>query len=307
MDKSTPGSCAKFIVAGEYSVLQDSPCIVFPIHSRRLKLLSRLTEDCPEGFLALRSEEIQQAAELLQAMGENPRSAKSRAKTLVVRSNIPRSSGLGSSAAFCVELARMALATEDPQILFEKSWAAESLIHGNSSGADPACVSFGKRIVYQKSKGARQLKLGAAFNDRLWILRNSMGLRSSTMAARDSIRRVSSDKNKSALLEQLSHHSTQLVSALESDELGTFKSHFASCGKLLGELGVETEDTLKAQESLRALGCAGTKITGAGLGGYVLGYTNRASLSENKIALQKDDLIVSFQGHDETAAWVKSD
>jgi mevalonate kinase len=68
--------------------------------------------------------------------------------TLEVRSTVPLSSGLGSSASLCVALARafsrLHGAGTDPADIQKLANAAEQAAHGRASGLDTAAIAWGR-------------------------------------------------------------------------------------------------------------------------------------------------------------------
>lgn len=302
MSKLKPsGSCAKFIVAGEYSALQDSECVVFPITSKRLTIHPRnpSLEDNDSG---LSKQDLETTKNLLEVLGIPPTEASNIASSIIVESNIPRALGLGSSAAFCVELARKTLQTKDPEETFEFAWKAEEVLHGKSSGADPACVSHECPISYKKSLGVRPLTAHSNFENYRWILRRAEGERS--VGAKSSISGMMSQKDRQFLISEIAACSGKASQALQTGKQYELFQALSNCGALLGKLGLETDATLSAQNELNELGCEATKITGAGNGGYVLGCIREEKLGERKLLLKEEDLIVSFSGRDETQTWL---
>ncbi|MEO5668679.1 MAG: hypothetical protein ABIR96_11520, partial [Bdellovibrionota bacterium] len=173
MHPRSSDACAKFIVSGEHAVLAGAPCLVYPLKSARLHLE---LSSSPEFVAELNgrrlgtelSEKIFDAA--LLAGLERTSLDHSHLK---IQTSIPLASGLGSSAALCVALARLLPSKPQDTDIFAAALKAEGLFHGRSSGADPAAVCAGHPILYRMS-GRRADPFQAAANaPYAWVLRHS--------------------------------------------------------------------------------------------------------------------------------------
>ncbi len=134
MEGRAPG---KVIVAGEYFVVDGLPGLVVPL-SRYV--YTKIVEGPPILIANGRRFDDPRAHEVLRRLGITD--------TVITRSDIPMSSGLGSSAAFIVSLLR-ALGEE----CIEKAYELEKIYHGRPSGIDTTVSCVGKPIIFVKGEG----------------------------------------------------------------------------------------------------------------------------------------------------------
>ena len=149
----------KVIITGEHFVVHDSYALAgainraatvearandsMEIFSRNLALKASYPGKVPSSLAPI----AEAAAATLDFLG-----LKKRVK-LVIDSDIPAGSGLGSSSAVAVAsvAAIFALAGEEPvkQKLVELAMISERMVHGNPSGIDPSVSSYGGVLLFK--------------------------------------------------------------------------------------------------------------------------------------------------------------
>ena len=179
-----------------------------------------------------------------------------------VQSEIPLGSGLGSSAALGVALARAFKPDCSPDEAAALAMLLERVLHGAPSGVDPAACARGGIIYFIRGEPPRIEELqGSAW---LCVLLSGIarGTRTTVMPLRE---RRKTDPGVDRKLERLG-------------ELARLGRSLTGLGPLMDEahgllrdLGVSCPELETAVEKLKAAGALGAKLTGAGGGGAAIG------------------------------------
>jgi mevalonate kinase len=189
---------------------------------------------------------------------------------LEIRSDIPRESGLGSSAAFCVALAQIIYQSETN--IWEAANYLEEVFHGTPSGIDAGISCFGGTQYFtfdgKKYSFPKREELPATT---MHLLIGHIPRKNSTKELVASIRaRIEAgDRKTHEQMKGLGALSTQAAElmrggSLDSQNLGEMSQ---AAQRLLAEAGVSTDelDTLLSQ-GINA-GALGAKLSGGGGGG----------------------------------------
>ncbi|WP_064616740.1 mevalonate kinase [Streptobacillus moniliformis] len=199
-----------------------------------------------------------------------------------IKSTIPSSRGLGSSAALAVSIAmafkkRYNISDEIVKtIVFE----AEKWAHGNPSGIDLAVIFNNQNVLFNKKEGIENIDFH--LNAKLVI--SDSGIRGNTKKA---VSMVAKNYNKfEKYIEDLGKITDDAIIALKNSDL-----------KMVGNLMNLAQNNLKLMNlsndmideliNVSKENSLGSKITGAGLGGCII------SLVENeKKALELKKLLI---------------
>lgn len=299
---------AKWVLAGEHAVLRGGPAIALPHPRWGLSVtLSRSLQpgvrvQCADArFSALCEELVVEARARLRTLAASGelKSAAVKDWTAAGRpaplglevelvSDIPIGGGLGSSAALCVAVARIAAAAHNLELTppLERRIATdlENRFHGQSSGMDVAVASAAEPLLY--TRGEEPRTLGSRWASELPITFHDTRVRLST---REAIERVESLRERDldafedadarmgeATLEcvraLLQPTMVEVVPALARGMLKAQSSYAA-----WGLMPPEAEELAMELIGKGALAC---KLTGAGGGGFLLAlwplsrYTN---------------------------------
>ncbi|MBC7130122.1 mevalonate kinase [Candidatus Bathyarchaeota archaeon] len=286
---------AKVILLGEHFVVHGAPAIVMAIEKRAYARL-RLRTDYKihiksnslnlAGFFVdgkftaelgdpeearLKLDPIRCAAEKIMEI-----CGKRKGLNIEIESEIPASSGLGSSAAVAAAVAAAVGAILDVSLskedIFQASLEAEKLVHGSPSGVDPAIVTFGGALLYQVNDGIKRL----SFDARLPLIIGDTGVERST---KDQVLKVRMFKNKHPRIFELMKKTGReivlsAVKALMRGDLKTLGELMDLNHALLYGLGVSDDSLERLINAARKAGAAGAKLTGAGGGGCMVALTH---------------------------------
>jgi mevalonate kinase len=258
-------ACAKFILAGEHSVLSKGVGLAFPLKALTLK--ANLIEE-PSLVLngKIRSIEDFQKVNLVWKKF----SPKSEPCGFSIESQIPLGAGLGSSAALCVALARLAGIPNNT--VASQALEGEKLFHGTPSGIDPYTISLERPIRFRANPLEWSPLNTEAFqkSGHRWVLSDS-GERHSTRAVLESLQHSPENfKSRQELIDELSSLSETMGDFFESGNITELGRSMNKAHECLAKLGVSTPTLETRIESLKMRGALGAKLTGAGQGGFAL-------------------------------------
>jgi mevalonate kinase len=289
-EAETPGdgrAFGKLILAGEHAVVHGYPAIAAP-----LPALSALAWVVPgEEGLRIRSEGYPGFATLetregpLAPLAEATRDALARMELdpvalppldIQLASTIPPGAGLGSSAAVTVALVRALYRffgfPLDPTILQDIATQAECMVHGASSGIDPAAVSATTPIRFRKGELPSPIPLAEPLD----LVVADSGERAATGAMVGMIgERIAHDPEARATLAALGGIAPDMEAALRAHDLPRIGALMDAAHADLARLGLSTPKLDVLTEAARAGGAFGAKLSGSGGGGVVLALTTR--------------------------------
>ncbi|NDF15937.1 hypothetical protein EB061_11560 [bacterium] len=276
---------AKWVLSGEHAVLRGADALAFPLPEFGLRLFSQPTDSSgpgvsPTGF------EQQNLALLRRAFDFLGVPEDRRVKVAIeITSDIPVGAGLGSSAALCVAIARLAihLSGASAERLIPLATCLEDVFHGKSSGMDVSVIAIGRPILFSRTEGARAFpETGAMprfeFED--------SGLRGKT---RDCIERV--EEWQAAHPDRVQELDSRMREAtrLAAEGLQRFQAGLMKGGSMEGDVregeamiqrsmnlaqgcfetwGLVTPELLAQKKEILGRGALAVKLTGAGLGGF---------------------------------------
>jgi mevalonate kinase len=194
-------------------------------------------------------------------------------------------SGVGASAASCVSLARalndefkLGLTIEEINHI---GWEGEFPYHGTPSGVDNTASTYGGIILYHIIKGKKTFKKIQVKEPFEIVLANS-GITADTKLMDNIVKRNQEEDPElfASRLKTITGQSQEMKQALEANNL-----------EQVGRLMTENHSIVKAMgyshEILDFLcklglekGALGTKVTGGGMGGYMISLTPGKKLQE---------------------------
>jgi mevalonate kinase len=279
---SAPG---KVILAGEHSVVYGYPAIAVSIG---LRCYVEIT-DIQEG-IRIHAEDLevshhylmQDLLDITQGKVINPKLdnialwikqslSESPNVSLKIRSEIPISAGLGSSAAVAVATVAAIADLHDQQLSSDEisrlAFEAEKINHGTPSGIDNSIATYGGLLKFQGGKINRK-KID---NPIPLIIGN-------TQIPRDTkhlVSKVASLKDYNppimdGILQAIGKLTEDVENCMKSNDLNMLGSLFNMNQGLLDAIGVGHPSISEVIWKMREHGALGAKLTGAGGGGCVI-------------------------------------
>lgn len=208
-----------------------------------------------------------------------------------IKSDVPPSAGLGSSAAVSVATAAAAGAclnlklskSEISDIAFE----AEKIVHGTPSGIDNTITTYGSAILYKKRE-IKQVKI----KSRIPLVIGDTGIERSTAewVRKVKLRRDRQKGIMDSIINSIGILVEESLKFLDKKDLPALGELMDINQGLLEALGVSTFELNKLISVARRNGAYGAKLTGAGGGGCMI------ALSPGKKQKQIADAILKVKG-----------
>jgi mevalonate kinase len=266
-------ACAKFILGGEHSVVHRGRALAFPLPSLRLEVSESAEPGLRVNGQNYPEETWAKLRELRSVLG----GSSADGPGLSIRSSVPLASGLGSSAALCVAMARLVSARRGRELegteLAELAVRGEALFHGKPSGVDPWTVALERPLVFRSAdRSYRPLELDAFRASGLRFVLESSGRAHCTAEIVEAVNEL---REKTPLIwedlmDALSTNAEAMARAFET-EPGTLGRLMNDTHFRLQQLGVSDAGIDDAVTRMKDAGAIGAKLTGAGRGGFVLG------------------------------------
>jgi mevalonate kinase len=260
----------KVLLIGEHAVVYGHPALAAAIPRHVVVDVESSPTPSLElpGGMAVPAELLQACVELAREAGYE---GGFRAR---VSSEIPLGSGLGSSAALGVALARAFAPGCTADRAAALAMRLERLFHGAPSGVDPAACAQSGVIFFTRAETPRIERVrGSAF---LCILGSGIarGTRSTVLPLAE---RRKTDPRLDRALARLGDLSRSARKLFEEGRLESLGMLFDEAHALLRDpLGVSCPELESAVAALRSAGALGAKLTGAGGGGAAIGLARDA-------------------------------
>lgn len=284
----------KVILLGEHAVVYGHPALAGSI-SRGVHATA---EEAPRGKgPALALPEDAPAAvrrQLKAAFAVAAREAGEPAVRVRVKSDLPISMGLGSSAALSVAISRVLLQASgraaSPREVARVALLMEREFHGTPSGVDHTCSALGALIAYRRTPGAEAGRARVVQSPKaLHVVVALAGKRSPTKGTVASLRerREKWPQRYSRLFGEVGRVAREGVQAVEAGDLAALGDAMNVNHGLLSALGLSSPNLDAVVHRLRELGALGAKLTGAGGdGGAVVGLFEKPQAALTQ--LEKD-------------------
>ncbi len=272
---SAPG---KIIITGEHFVVHGAFAVAAAIDRR---VTVTVKSESGEGFSVISDRIVSQATKkdsnfsgvasiVKKAFA---RFGKPKRKIIVkIESEIPQSSGLGSSAAVSVSVAaclsKFLGSTVKKKMIYDLAMEGERAVHGNPSGIDIEASLNGGIFLFSRKGGARPIPLDRVIR---FVITDS-GVKRSTLDLinRVSDRRTRFPKTFERLTSSASFVAFQTVEALAEGDLPYLGALMCLSQSSLEWLGVSTSKLETLIEDALEEDVFGAKLTGAGGGGSII-------------------------------------
>jgi len=192
--------------------------------------------------------------------------------SISIRSQVPRNSGLGSSAAvfssLSAELNNSFKAGLGKKQLAELSNLGDKVVHGNPSGLDANTCTFGGFISYRREEGPKPLKIKAEVP--MLVVNTGSQKDTGEMIRRVAERYGKNRKQVDGIFDRMEETAMSGIRALKSSDLKLLGENMNIAQECFSGLGLSTPEIDKITDTALKNGALGAKITGAGGGGCVV-------------------------------------
>jgi mevalonate kinase len=282
----------KTILIGDSFLLYGVPAVLSSLPYRTLVKVSRvagkgweLTDKRPEvpGYkqskLARRDESVKI---ILEEAGIDVGSQRLQ---ITVGGDLLAGSGVGASAAICVALAR-ALNDEfslnlDDAGINHLAWRGEFAYHGTPSGVDNTASCYGGLILFEVKEGKPRFER-LPIKEPLEVVLGNTGISADTSRLRQ-ITEAARERNPekfARLLAAISEQVGQLKGCLAQGDFYEAGRLMTENHEILIDLGISHEVLISLCDLARRQGALGAKLTGGGMGGFMIALTPGRALQE---------------------------
>lgn len=289
MERASGKAVSKVILCGEHFVVHGCPALAAPLPHLTLQV------DLMEaGESNLDDPLVDHALEVCQKHMAGP----GRGLALYISSEIPLASGLGSSAALSVALARayshfMGTSLEAEQI-YEISMEIEARAHGKPSGIDSTVVTYERPIRFVKGVGLTFLKTAQKVGMVVVDSREP----SHTRKMVEGVWKFKEENPDTfaSLFDRACTLVEEFHRSLKEGDVPSIGKLARENHQLLRLVGVHSEGTDRAAEAIEKAGARGAKMSGGGGGGVVLGFVEVERLFELEENLKGSEFSVLTTG-----------
>ena len=279
-------ACApgKIILLGEHAVVYGRPALAVPVRQVRACAHVLPSETGDPGWVRLEAPDLGFSAWLFEAPPDHPLAAVCRETLEALRpapfppirlsidSTIPVASGLGSSAAVSVAVARALndhfggpLTTRE---VSELAYTGENILHGTPSGIDNTVVAFDQPVFFVRGSPPEGLRLRSTFH----LVIGDTGISAPTAQAVGQVRRrwQADPATQEAIFDSIGEIAAQGRQAMIDGDAARLGACMSDNHRLLTGLGVSSPELDRLVESARAAGALGAKMSGGGMGGNMV-------------------------------------
>ena len=295
----------KTILIGDQFVLYGVPAIVSALPYETVAVVERIDgegwvlEDNRQEVPGYKKKKKEQQVESINRILEVMRiDVKKNPIKITFGGSLLAGSGVGASAASCVSLARalneefrMGLTIDE---INQVGWEGEFAYHGLPSGVDNTASTYGGIMVYQvkdEKKSFEKIYLKAPVQ----VVLGNSGITADTSALRGL-----TEKHKETdpdlyweRLKKITQQVYDVKSALESGDYARVGKVLTDNHNILIDMGLSHEKLITLCDLALREGALGAKLTGGGMGGYMVALTPGVSLQERVAsAIEKEGFAV---------------
>lgn len=282
----------KTILIGDQFVLEGVPAIVSSISYETAATVERVDGDgwilednrieVPGYKEGKKEQQIRSINRILEVMKIDATETPIR---ITFGGSLLAGSGVGASAASCVSLARalndefaLGLSTEE---INQVAWEGEFPYHGVPSGVDNTASCYGGLMLYQLKDDQKIIEKIRVSRPLDVVLGNS-GVSANTAALDGLVERERKrDPGLFAVrLETITGQALKVKRALEAHDLEKVGALMTENHSILIDMGLSHEKLIELCDLALRNGALGAKLTGGGMGGYMVALTPGKDLQE---------------------------
>lgn len=282
----------KTILIGDQFVLRGVPAIVSSIPYETVATVERIDEEgwrlednreeVPGYKEQKKPRQIQSINRILEVMKID---VKKDPVKITFGGTLLAGSGVGASAASCVSLARalneefnLGLSIDE---INQVAWEGEFAYHGTPSGVDNTASCYGGLMLYQLKDGQKIIERVKVERPIEVVLANS-GVTADTAALNGLVER---EKERdpglfSKRLKTIAEQALEVKKALEANDLKRVGAIMSENHGILIDMGLSHEKLIYLCDLALQRGALGAKLTGGGMGGYMVALTPGKGLQE---------------------------
>jgi mevalonate kinase len=295
----------KTILIGDQFVLWGVPAVVSSIPYETVAYVERIdgetwiledNRDEVPGYKEKKKEQqIQSINRIFEVMKID---AKKTPIKITFGGTLLAGSGVGASAASCVSLAKaldeefnLSLSIEE---INQMAWEGEFAYHGIPSGVDNTASCYGGLMLYQL-KDDQKIIEKIQIREPLEVVLGNSGVSADT-ATLDAL--VENEKKRdpglfSARLKTITEQALEVRRLLEVFDLKKVGRIMTENHKTLIEMGLSHKKLIYLCNLALQKGALGAKLTGGGMGGYMVALTPGVKLQEKVAsAIEKKGFVV---------------
>ena len=298
---SAPG---KAILLGEHAAVYGRPALAVPVQAVQATAEispldgDRVLIEAPDISIDAYLDELPGKQPLAKALLLAMREAEIAGGIHVrVTSDIPRASGLGSSAAVSVAIIRAVCEHSGHDIAADRvaqiAFDVEKLQHGDPSGIDNTVVAFEIPVLFIKDEEPRPLGVTGRFQ----FVIGDTGEPSPTKQLVTMLRgRWTGDSEFiDAIFDSIGELAEQASASIGRGEVGNLGSLMNHNQTLLETLGVSSPSLERLILAARGAGATGAKLSGAGGGGIMIAHVDDSSREAVNSALREAGAVLTIQ------------
>ena len=282
----------KTILIGDQFVLDEVPAIVSSLSYETEAIVERIKgegwtlednrREIPGYKESKKQQQVESINRILEVMKVDTRKTPIK---ITLGGSLLAGSGVGASAASCVSLARalndefkLGLSIDE---INQIAWEGEFAYHGIPSGVDNTASSYGGLLLYQLKNKKRIVEKIKVKNPIEIVLGNS-GVSADTRLL-DVLVDQLKEKDRPLFdrrMKVITDQSLKMKRHLENGELDQVGKLMVENHQILIEIGLSHEKLIYLCNLALKLGALGAKLTGGGMGGYMVALTPGKALQE---------------------------